>query len=68
MISLETERDSLRFTPLVLDLRGVGDGIVGADVWGGHAVTIDYSAGLLTFQRDRPRKSKLESPRSIRVV
>jgi hypothetical protein len=47
-----SERDSLRFTPVVLDLRGVGDGIVGADVWGSHAVTIDYRAGLLTFQRE----------------
>jgi hypothetical protein len=45
-------RDSLRFTPLILDLRGVGDGIVGADVWGSHAVTINYRAGLLTFQRE----------------
>jgi hypothetical protein len=46
------ERESLRFTPAVLDLHGVADGIVGADVWGAHAVTIDYHAGLLTFQRE----------------
>lgn len=46
-----SERESLRFTPAVLDLHGVADGIVGADVWGPHAVTIDYHAGLLTFQR-----------------
>jgi hypothetical protein len=46
------ERESLRFTPAVLDLRGVADAIVGADVWGAHAVTIDYRAGLLTFQRE----------------
>jgi hypothetical protein len=45
-------RDSLRFTPLFLDLGGVGDAIVGADVWGEHAITIDYRAGLLTFQRE----------------
>lgn len=46
------ERESLRFAPVVGDLRGVGDGIVGADVWDGHAVTIDYRAGLLTYQRE----------------
>ena len=46
------ERESLRFTPAVLDLRGVADAIIGADVWGAHAVTIDYRAGLLTFQRE----------------
>ncbi len=45
-------RESLRFTPAVLDLRGVGDGIIGTDVWGAHAITIDYRAGLLTFQRE----------------
>ncbi len=45
-------RQSLRFTPVILDLHGVGDGIVGADVWGAHAVTIDYRAGLLTFQQE----------------
>jgi hypothetical protein len=42
----------LRFAPVFADLRGVGDGIVGADVWGGHAVTINYRAGLLTFQKE----------------
>jgi hypothetical protein len=47
-----SERDSLRFTPQIVDLRGVADGIVGADVWGNHAVTIDYHSGLLTFQRE----------------
>ena len=40
------------FAQAVLDLRGVADAIIGADVWGAHAVTIDYRAGLLTFQRE----------------
>ena len=47
-----SERQSLRLTPMVVDLRGVGDGIIGADVWSGHAVTIDYRAGLLTYQKE----------------
>jgi hypothetical protein len=46
------KRESLHVTPLIFDLRGVGDGIVGADVWGGHVVTIDYRAGLLTYQKE----------------
>jgi hypothetical protein len=46
------QRESLRFSPLVADLHGVADGIVGADVWGAHAITIDYRTGLLTFQRE----------------
>jgi hypothetical protein len=44
-------RRSLRFTPVLLDLRGLGDGIVGSDIWGNSAVTIDYHAGLVTLQR-----------------
>jgi hypothetical protein len=46
------QRESLRFTPVGVDLHGVADGIVGNDVWGGHAITIDYRSGLLTFQRE----------------
>lgn len=46
------ERDSLSFTPLVTPLGGLGDALIGADVWGGHAVTIDYRVGLLTYQKD----------------
>ena len=45
-------RESVQFAPVVSDLRGLADGIVGSDVWGGHAVTIDYRAGLLTFQKE----------------
>jgi hypothetical protein len=45
-------RQSVRFQPVFVDLHGVGDGIVGADVWDGHAVTVDYRAGLVTFQRE----------------
>lgn len=45
------QREALQFTPVVTDLRGVGDAIVGADVWGRNSITIDYRAGLLTFSR-----------------
>ena len=47
-----TRHESVRLAPAILDLHGVGDGIVGADVWSGHAVTIDYRAGLLTYQKE----------------
>jgi len=46
-----TRHESVRLAPAILDLHGVGDAIVGADVWSGHAVTIDYRAGLLTYQK-----------------
>jgi hypothetical protein len=45
-------RKTLRFEPVIADLGGIGDGIVGGDIWSGYAVTIDYSSGLLTFQRE----------------
>ena len=46
------QRESLRFAAVGADLHGVADGIIGTDVWGSHAITIDYRTGLLTFQRE----------------
>ena len=45
------EKEALHFTPVELDLHKVADGIVGADVWGNRAVSIDYASGLLTYQK-----------------
>ncbi len=46
------ERESLPFAPVVLDLHGVADAIIGADVWGNHAVSIDYASGLIIYQKE----------------
>ena len=46
------KRESLPFTPVVVNLGGLGDAVVGSDVWGSHAVTIDYRSGLLTYQKE----------------
>ncbi|MEA2166158.1 MAG: hypothetical protein QOK37_4285 [Thermoanaerobaculia bacterium] len=46
------EKEALRFTPVVMDLRGVADGIIGADVWSNRAISIDYASGLLTYQKE----------------
>ena len=46
------QRATLPVTPVVLDLHGVADALVGSDVWDSHAVTIDYRSGLLTYQKD----------------
>jgi hypothetical protein len=46
------EKEALRFTPVQLDLHAVADGIIGADVWGNRAVSIDYASGLLTYQKE----------------
>jgi hypothetical protein len=45
------DRATLPFTPLFLDLHGAGDALIGADVFAQRAVTIDYRAGLLTYQK-----------------
>lgn len=45
------ERATIPFTPLFLNLRGTGDALIGADVFASRAVTIDYRAGLLTYQK-----------------
>jgi hypothetical protein len=46
------KRAAIPFAPVVLDLHGVADALIGSDVWGTHAVTIDYRSGLLTYQKD----------------
>jgi hypothetical protein len=46
------ERETIALSPVVLDLGGLGDALIGADVWGGNAVTIDYTSGLLSYQKE----------------
>jgi len=46
------EKEALRFTPVLMDLHGVADGIIGADVWGNRAVSIDYASGLIIYQKE----------------
>ena len=45
-------RQSLAFTPTAIDMHGLADGILGADVWKSLAITVDYRSGLLTMQRE----------------
>ncbi len=46
-----SEKETFDIAPSALDLGGVADGIIGADVWGNRAISIDYKAGLVTYQR-----------------
>ena len=46
------EKEQLRFTPVQIDLHSVADGIIGADVWGNRAISIDYASGLVTYQKE----------------
>jgi hypothetical protein len=45
------QKSTSRVTPVAVDLRGLGDALVGADVAHGNRVGIDYTRGLLTFQQ-----------------
>jgi hypothetical protein len=47
-----SEKESVAATPLIADLHGAADAILGADVWGNHAVTVDYVSGLITYQKE----------------
>lgn len=47
-----SDKQSLPFTPVTLDMRGVADGMIGADVWGDRAISIDYASGLVTYQKE----------------
>jgi len=46
------DKEALHFTPVIADLHGVADAILGADVWDSKAISIDYRSGLLTYQRE----------------
>ena len=46
------EKESLPVASVPVNLAGVADAIVGGDVWGAHAVTLDYRSGVLTYQRE----------------
>ncbi len=48
-----SEKEAVRLDPVVVDLGGAGDAMIGAEVWGGHTITIDYHAGLVTYQKQR---------------
>ena len=47
-----SQKQSVRITPERLPLGGVADGIIGADTWRRHALTIDYKSGLATYQKE----------------
>ncbi len=47
-----SSKDAIDVKPVVVDLRGVADGIVGADVIARNAVTIDYHSQLITYQKE----------------
>jgi hypothetical protein len=34
-----------------VELGGVADAFIGADVWNGHAISIDYHSGMVSFQK-----------------
>ena len=46
------QKEAIRVTPVVLNLGGAGDAIIGADVFGNRAISIDYASGLLIYQKE----------------
>jgi len=45
------QKEAIRFTPVLLSLGNAGDALVGADMFGNRAISIDYASGLLTYQK-----------------
>ncbi len=45
------DKNSVRIDPLPVDLGGVADAIIGAEAWAKHSITIDYRAGVVTYQK-----------------
>ena len=46
-----SEKHTVRISPAPTDLGGVADAIIGTEPWQSHAITIDYHAGLVTYQK-----------------
>jgi len=46
------QKEAIRFTPVLLSLGNAGDALVGADMFGNRAISIDYASGLLTYQKE----------------
>ena len=38
------EKNTVKITPVAVDLRGAADAIIGAEAWKNEAITIDYRA------------------------
>ena len=45
------EKQTVRIHPAFADLGGAADAVIGADMIGNKAVTIDYRSGLVTYQK-----------------
>lgn len=46
-----SEKKTVRISPVTAGLGGVADAIIGADAWGKNTISIDYRAGIVTFQK-----------------
>ncbi|MEA2463467.1 MAG: hypothetical protein QOJ98_1214, partial [Acidobacteriota bacterium] len=46
-----TAKNTVKIRPFTLDLGGVADGIIGADMWSNQSISIDYRSGLVTLQK-----------------
>lgn len=47
-----SQKETLRIDPIAQDLHGIAEGIIGSDPWRKAAITIDYRAGLVTYQKN----------------
>lgn len=45
-------KETLALDATLMQLGGVADALIGADVWSGHAISIDYHSGLVSFQKE----------------
>ncbi|HKR62947.1 MAG TPA: hypothetical protein VJZ00_04380 [Thermoanaerobaculia bacterium] len=53
------EKNAVRISPVALDLGGTADAIIGADAWKNEAITIDYRAGIVTFQKYEMERAQM---------
>jgi hypothetical protein len=54
------DRETVRIEPAPHDLAGVADAIIGIEAWRNRAITIDYRAGLVSYQKHGISDSEME--------
>ena len=55
-----SEKQTVALAPSRASLGGVADAIIGAEVWAGRTIAIDYRTGIVTYQKDRIEPAQMK--------
>ena len=55
-----SEKQTIALAPSRTSLGGVADAIIGAEVWAGRTIAIDYRTGIVTYQKDQIEPAQMK--------